>query len=1286
MILRYNGIAVNRLNKLRPHFDSLRSQLFVIALLALMPVLGLILITNVEQRQLGLRNAQDDAQRLVTLSSSNLGQLVEGTRQLLFTVAQLEEVQQSNPEKCSQLLATLLRQNPKYTNLAAVRADGDFYCSAIPAAGTVNVADRDYFQLAMNTHQFSVGSFIIGRVSRLPSIVFSLPVLGPDGQPTGVVFAALRLDTLNQTQIASELPAGGAFVVIDRNGTILDRFPDPTQWVGEPVPEHQLTQQILSDPGGGSHDLVGLDGIRRLYVYAPIQGTANGIFVAIGIPQSVAYAQADSILARNLIGLGIVTLLALLALFLMSNSLILRPLQRLLTVTNRLASGDLGARANPGAAAAEIYQLGESFNEMAASLERNTAQLRQAEANYRSLVEHIPAITYRSPLDGQARTVYISPQIHDVLGYDPDEWTSDPNFWERHLAPEDHDRVMAEWNQFINDQNKKTWASVYRMTGAQGQIVWLRDEASLIYDRLSDTEILQGVRFDITEAERLQESIRQERDLLEKITQTSPAAILAVEADGQITFANAQAGAILGIAPETAHQHHIDDMISSFTDPDGGEIRQEDLIFSQVINRGTAIYECILAFRSPGNERRLLSVNAAPLKDRQGKVTAAIATLEDITARAQAEQERFKQQQEYQAIFNTVPGMIWYVNMENRILRANRAAAEVTGIPVEELIGKTLKEIFPEEAELYEQENLEVIRTGRPMRGVLEMYPRPSGEKGWAITDRLPYRDEEGKIIGVIVFLNDLTERRLRERELEALVSMASALRSAVTPTEMEPVILGQVLELLDVEGALLARLDPQTEEIFIGNAVGAWTSAIGTRIPPGKGISSRVLKTGEPYKNNRSFDDPLLLRDYFLGDLRAAACIPLVTHREVIGAIWVGKSTDISENDMRILTAIADIAASALHRAALFDQTQTRLQRLMGLHSIDMSITGSLDLRVTLTLLLDQVTTQLKVDAADILLLHNDTRMLEYAAGRGFTGTGRINTRLHMGEGYAGRVAASRQTLQVPDLSSDVHSILPELESNGEHFGSYFAAPLIAKGQIRGVIEVFHHSPLSPGPEWLDFLETLATQAAIAVDNAELFQRLQLTNDELSRAYDATIEGWSRTLELRDHETQGHSQRVMDLSMRLARELALPENEISHFRRGVLLHDIGKMAIPDSVLLKKGPLTPQEWQIMRKHPIFAYELLSPIPYLRYAIDVPYAHHERWNGSGYPRGLRGEQIPYTARIFAVVDVWDALRNDRPYRKSWSPERVSDYIKSLSDVDFDPEVVDAFMKMQIKMNE
>lgn len=358
--------------------------------------------------------------------------------------------------------------------------------------------------------------------------------------------------------------------------------------------------------------------------------------------------------------------------------------------------------------------------------------------------------------------------------------------------------------------------------------------------------------------------------------------------------------------------------------------------------------------------------------------------------------------------------------------------------------------------------------------------------------------------------------------------------------------------------------------------------------------------------------------------------------------------------------------------------EIQQQLKRLRALREIDLSIIGSTDVSLSLQVVLEQVMSQLRVDAADILLLRPQTNLLEYAAGRGFRSKIIASTQLRLGQGHTGYAALERRVQHVADLTaSDMRFGRTALVA-AEGFVEYYGAPLIAKGQVVGVLEVFHRQRIVTDPNWLEFLEALGGQAAIAIDNAQLFDSLQRSNAELVVAYETTLEGWSNALDLRDKETEGHTLRVTEMTERLARALGIGAAELMHIRRGALLHDIGKMGIPDGILLKPGKLTEAEWAVMKKHPVYAYQLLAPITYLREALDIPYAHHEKWDGTGYPRGLKGEDIPLAARLFAVVDVWDALRSDRPYRPGWPDEKVQDYIRALSRVQFDPQVVEVFL--------
>lgn len=364
-------------------------------------------------------------------------------------------------------------------------------------------------------------------------------------------------------------------------------------------------------------------------------------------------------------------------------------------------------------------------------------------------------------------------------------------------------------------------------------------------------------------------------------------------------------------------------------------------------------------------------------------------------------------------------------------------------------------------------------------------------------------------------------------------------------------------------------------------------------------------------------------------------------------------------------------------------EKIQTQLEQLDALRAIDHFITSGADLSQTLAGILDHVRKYLSIDAASVLLLNPYTRCLEFAAGTGFKTSAMQHTRLNVGEGLAGQAVLEHRIVHVPDLKNRKTGLLRSPDFIRENFVAYFAIPLIAKGQVLGVLEIFHRLSFSTDRNWMNFLNTLAGQAAIAIDSAMMFKDLQRSNSELMLAYDKTIDGWSRALDLRDKETEDHTRRVTELTLRLARRMNIPETELIHIRRGSTLHDIGKVAIPDQILFKPGPLTKQEWLIMRRHPLIAAEILKPISYLASALPIPRFHHEKWDGSGYPEGLTGESIPLPARIFAFADVYDAVTSDRPYRPAWKQSETLDYIAKNSGIHFDPEIVPVFIRMMLE---
>ena len=525
-------------------------------------------------------------------------------------------------------------------------------------------------------------------------------------------------------------------------------------------------------------------------------------------------------------------------------------------------------------------------------------------------------------------------------------------------------------------------------------------------------------------------------------------------------------------------------------------------------------------------------------------------------------------------------------------------------------------------------------------------------------------------------------ERRERERELEAIALISSRLRTAKTFNEMLSHLLDQTLELVQGESGSIWLFDPVNEVIELKTQRGWNDEFIGSSYRLGEGIPGLVVQLGKAMVAREFCQDekvPEEIRRQIRPGI-GGACVPLHTEDSTVGVMFINVTLprELTPGEIRILTALAEIGGNSIHRMFLHEQTVKQLERLAALRSIDLAISSVFELQVTLTIVINEVVKQLQVDAASILLIQQGNR-LEYVVGQGFYTRNIEASSLRIDEGNAGRAVMERRVVAVPDLEHiDVKFMRAQLLVD-EGFISYYAVPLITKGEVQGVLEIFHRSRLAPDREWLNFLETLGGQAAIAIENSMLFQDLQRSNFELAMAYDATIEGWSRALDLRDRETEGHTQRVTDMTLKLARKMGLSEERLILIKRGALLHDIGKMGVPDYILHKPEQLSEEEQSIMRKHPQLAYDMLEPIAYLRDALDIPYCHHEKWDGTGYPRGLAGTQIPLEARLFAIVDVWDAITTDRPYRKGWPRKKALKYIREQSGKYFDPQLVDMFLK-------
>ncbi len=663
--------------------------------------------------------------------------------------------------------------------------------------------------------------------------------------------------------------------------------------------------------------------------------------------------------------------------------------------------------------------------------------------------------------------------------------------------------------------------------------------------------------------------------------------------------------------------------------------------------------------------------------------------------RKQAEKALVYAAAEWSATFDAAGDAICLLNNEKRILRANRAMTEWFGMSLAEMIGKDCWEV--------------VLGTNKPPQNCPITRMKKSRKRenfelvvGAVTFDVMvdPTFDEHGSLIGAVYILRDITQRkqaeeeiRLRLSELEVLFTSSQSISQSLQPKEIGKKIIEIISGRLHWHHATLRQYHPESDSIELLAFVKSGLEDEADRLAaeerfktsitqPGEGFAGWVIQHGQPVNCKDVSKDPRYLE--VESGIRSGLYIPLKADEHTIGCLSIeSEQLDaFTETDEWLITTLAAQAASALENARLFEKTSRQLRKTLALREIDQAIVGSVNLQRILEIVLKHVVNETGVDAAVILLNDPHEKVLKYGLGKGLQTDALQFTRLRLGDGYVGQAALAGKTIYIPNLQTRMTDLLHSPTFSLEGFVSYFGIPLIANTKIMGVLEIFHRSPFKLGKERFVFLEMLARQVAIAIDNATLYKDLEQSNLELTLAYDATIEGWSHALDLRDKETEGHTLRVTRITMDLAQLMGIGEVELFNIRRGALLHDIGKMGVPDEILLKPGKLTDEEWVIMRKHPTFAYDLLLPIAYLKPALDIPYCHHEKWDGTGYPRGLQGEQIPLAARIFAIVDVWDALISDRPYRKAWPYKKAMNYISKQAGTHFDPEVVNVFLKQVI----
>jgi PAS domain S-box-containing protein len=726
---------------------------------------------------------------------------------------------------------------------------------------------------------------------------------------------------------------------------------------------------------------------------------------------------------------------------------------------------------------------------------RAEEQVRNSEKRFHALIEH--GRDNISLLAADGTLLWESPSADSTLGYAPNQFVGHNIFELMH--PDDQAWTSNMYAQVVQSPGN-IQEGVFRLLHANGMWRWIECSATNLLNEPSVQAIVLNYR-DITVRKRAEEALRESEERYRTLFQQASDGIFYLSTKGEVLAVNESFARMHGYSVEEMQGMSLQDLDTPKNVQQIPE-RMRRIMAGEVIEFEAEHYH---------KDGHIFPLAVSTALIAVGGESIIQAFHRDITERRHAEQALMDSEEKYRGLVQGSPDAI-VIYVDGKIVFANPASAELMRASnADDLLGRAVIElIHPDYREFVTRRMIAAREEGKTLPLAEEKFIRLDGTAVDVEVKAIPITFKKKSAVQIIA--RDITERKQRENELQAIATLSAALRTAPTRAEMLPVIVEQLVILLDCETVSVEIIDSLTGDTVLEVAHGGWKSLIGTRQKSGTGINAIISQTRQPYTTNDLKHDPnVAYPEWIYEDIRGGIGAPLIAQEQLIGFLWIGRKNEIAKSEVRLLAAVADIAANAIHRATLHERTQK--------------------------------------DAAALAL-----------------------------------------------------------------------------------------------------------------------------------AYDTTLEGWAHALELRDHETEGHSRNVVRLTLDLARAMGIAEGELEHVRRGALLHDIGKMGIPDSVLLKPGTLNEREWEIMRQHPEYAYKLLEPIEYLRPVLDIPYCHHEKWDGSGYPRNLKGDEIPLAARIFAIVDVWDALMSDRPYRLAWSQEKALEHIAKQSGRHFDPAVVDAFLKI------
>jgi PAS domain S-box-containing protein len=788
---------------------------------------------------------------------------------------------------------------------------------------------------------------------------------------------------------------------------------------------------------------------------------------------------------------------------------------------------------------------------------------------------------------------------------------------------------------------------------------------------------------------------RRERREAKSLDDVSPAIFLLQpeqrEGDSQpgylILWANATAAALLHTTPQEIVGKPLHDVLPFFEETWLERVQRAE--------RGEELPPAVLASAQPGG--RFFHVTAS-----KGPHNTVLCLVADVTAQVNREQEMRDMATRLEHVLEAAPIVL-------RVLGYDAARGdfipEWVSPSVEQVLGYTVEEamqpewrinvINPADRDWVTARRKEIFKKSQIQ---LEYRVRTKwGRDVWVQDFARVTSQRDGQPLEVLATWSDITRRVMDEelvreqlRTVETLRSLGLEIAQQRLPEELAQMAARKCVEVADATVAWVGLKQPDgavsalgrwpPENTFPDEITVRWDSLPLSGGPTGQAVLNGQEQCYADFACEPAVAPwrPALERH----GLRSGYAVPLISHGSTIGSLTVYSDQPGFFCGWRgqLVHDLAPMVAAELSARQSCLVAHRALAHLTALRRIDLQIIENPQVEPLLHELLSEVSQALGVDAV-CFISWEGRGPATVLAHLGFTEPPPHEFEPRRG-GVCEQIVASRSRVVVSPLApSATDSALTDF-ARRQGMTWFCGQPLVARNRLLGILELYARAPLAADEGWFVLLDTLGGQGAVGLELAAHVERLHSVTKELRSAYEATLQGWIRALEMRDKETEGHTQRVTAMTLRLARASGVPEDFLPDIERGALLHDLGKIGIPDAILQKPGPLTEEEWAVMRQHPTLAREMLWPNEFLRPAIDIPYCHHEHWDGTGYPQGLKERAIPWPARLFAVVDVWDALTSDRPYRRAWPRDEALAYIRTQAGHHFDPRAVELFFEILV----